>query len=74
MRESTCAGDATRLSAIGMVKSVEISNFRAFEKLVVPELSRVNIVDGDNGVAKPRGPSRRSYITPTQTVRHVKVD
>jgi hypothetical protein len=40
------------LTALGMIKSVDISNFRGFQRLSISDLALVNIIVGDNAVGK----------------------
>ena len=40
------------LAEIGMVQSIEIDNFRGFERLKVDDLALINIIVGDNAVGK----------------------
>jgi hypothetical protein len=68
--------DAERRSAgYRMIESLEIENFRGFERLSIKRLKRVNIVVGDNGTGKSallealylgagRGPEQAVQIRP----------
>lgn len=38
--------------AVGMVKTIEITNFRAFSSFKINDLAQVNVIVGDNGVGK----------------------
>jgi hypothetical protein len=40
------------LSALGMVTSIEIKNFRGFQELTVPDLAAINVIVGDNASGK----------------------
>src|SRR4051795_3503317 len=41
-----------QLSELGMVNSVEITNFRGFEHFVMSDLAPINVIVGDNAVGK----------------------
>lgn len=43
---------APKLSALGMVKSVKVSNFRGLKDFEVSDLALINVIVGDNAVGK----------------------
>jgi AAA ATPase domain len=46
------SNSGSHLSALSMVTSVEIRNFRGFEEIAVSDLASINIIVGDNASGK----------------------